>query len=363
MYGSIPGSGGFFFTRGVSKNFSMRFKPLIERGFQGLKECSITGGRSGSDEKQLGRIIRRFLGVDTTIGYGSGVFAQEGYEGKTRPQVDLIHIVKDTRQFHSLNLARHAHHYSGLKYGGVGLIEMVQKLGVGLYYNPFVNIDGTMVKYGIMARDTALKDIIEWNNLYLAGRLQKPVKFIGDSLISQVNQFNLRNAMIISILMRDTQIVTKEELYETITSLSYLGDFRMVIGGENPHKIRNIVSKQMELFNRLYEPILDQLERENILEIRTENIHVKLNKDFKYQLVNQLPINFRNKLFETYTNSKDTLIDRQFPKKLTQTIQKIVLGPSIVQSFKGIFTAGVYKSLTYIIEKRMKYLSSRGTAE
>jgi hypothetical protein len=58
-------------------------------------------------------------------------------------------------------------------------------------------------------------------------------------------------------------------LYTQIARLSYigtlvllmltLGDFRMMIKAENPNKIANIVSSQIELIRELYAPILSSI--------------------------------------------------------------------------------------------------------
>ena len=93
-------------------------------------------------------------------------------------------------------------------------------------------------------------DLSEWHSLYFAGRLQKPVNFIttNDPRVKFLNQYNLKNAMTIAIFLIDGEgnsrqaTFNERQLYEQITKLSYLGDFRMYIGGENPNKLKNIVS-------------------------------------------------------------------------------------------------------------------------
>ena len=72
----------------------------------------------------------------------------------------------------------------------------------------------------------------------------------------------------------------ERQLYEQITKLSYLGDFRMYIGGENPNKLKNIVAKQFH-FKKLYEPILQYFIHKNFL-IIVDNDPV--NRTFKTKL-------------------------------------------------------------------------------
>lgn len=88
------------------------------------------------------------------------------------------------------------------------------------------------------------RDLEEWETLYLAGRLQKPVKILRqDAKLGLATKSNLENAIRVSLLMLPEQF-SEEELFLKIAGLSYSGDFRMRIG-ENPYKVYNIVYAQM----------------------------------------------------------------------------------------------------------------------
>ena len=108
------------------------------------------------------------------------------------------------------------------------------------------------------------RDLEDWETLYLAGRLQKPVKILRqDAKLALATKKNLQNAIRASLLMLPERF-TEEDLYLTIAGLSYSGDFRMLIG-ENPHKIYNIVYAQMSAFREKYQPIIDDLPNINML--------------------------------------------------------------------------------------------------
>jgi hypothetical protein len=88
---------------------------------------------------------------------------------------------------------------------------------------------------------------------------------------------------------------TEEELFLKIAGLSYQGDFRMSLGGENPKKVFNIVSKQYDEFKEIYQPIIENIpavsyKNQSIL-VQDENIKVralmlqKLPKGIQFRIV------------------------------------------------------------------------------
>ena len=53
-----------------------------------------------------------------------------------------------------------------------------------------------MAKYGVVNIDTLCRDLSEWNTLYLAGRLQKPVKILrNDPQVLLSNHVSYDNAV------------------------------------------------------------------------------------------------------------------------------------------------------------------------
>lgn len=378
------------------KNLKFRpsiFKPVIDHGVNGLKGMKFAYNIRLNQNQEDGEIIDKkkndridvsnqamegnegltsitnHFPSSLSIGYGSGVFQQKGYEGET-PQIDIINIVDDTRDFHRQNLLNNSHHYSGLKYLGLGMIEKFQNWGpVHMYFNPFVNIEKSMVKYGIILKSNSLKDLVEWDNFYVAGRLQKPVKFIypkemtlsqrGDfEIIQLANQYNLFSGLIVSLLINKSQTITESKIYENITSLSYLGDPRMKVGGENPNKVKNIVSKQLLKFKKLYSPMMQYLIDNKYLIVNNsgDEFVINLSSTDKLELIKWLPKNFRNVVLRDEKLLND---NKKLSKVLKSTLVNLVGKPSLIQSIKGIFTAGITKTLKYMIAKRMKYQSKR----
>ena len=138
--------------------------------------------------------------------------------------IDFIFGVSHTQHWHSLNLGQYPEHYSGLKYlpySSAAISKVQDSMGAGVYFNPYITVNGTMIKYGVVNLDTLASDLSEWNTLYLAGRLQKPVKILRDDpRVRLANQVNLISALRTALLMLPEKF-TERQLYERIAGLSY----------------------------------------------------------------------------------------------------------------------------------------------
>lgn len=384
------------------------FKLVIELGHKGIVTNNISKHYGSNqiidsdNDEQLTKLINNFMSpISFSFGYGSGVFEQKGNKKSKKSQIDMIHMVRDPVEFHKLNLSQFSGHYSGLKnFGGASAILKIQDLGAGVYFNPYVTMHtntkkNNIIKYGTVSLEKSLIDLCEWSSLYMAGRLQKPVKYLKDEVpaIRFANQYNLKNAMAVGLFLIKTDKFDEVKLYETIAKISYMGDPRMLIGGENPNKVKNIVSKQLGNFQRLYEPLLGFfLENEIILELEPENSRRQFQKclgvDKTTHILASLPLQFRRRLYKLYETkftkelSHDPISrsvldgidppsnestmpfaraiaeDTQLRKNIVRSIKYTVAFPALVQTIKGIFSAGILKSIKYAWEKNTKYRKS-----
>lgn len=274
-----------------------------------------------SVNNELTKILWKFdAPIRYAFAYGSGVFTQ-GYLNPDT-QTDLIFGVTYPDHWHSINMKYNPDHYSTLRYFGSDVVSKVQEIGAGVYFNPFVEIEGKLVKYGVVSVDTLIKDLAQWNSFYLAGRLQKPVSILRDDpIIKFWNQQNLRAAATLAYLdmnLKPNEAFDEFKFYENITALSYKGDIRYKLGAENPNKINKIVSNNFEYFQQYYSPILNEIIKEN---------HFVFPPGFTKD-------NYNEKLKDTIFRS------------------------SALQTLKGIFTAGVSKSVKYALAKKSKATSS-----
>ena len=191
--------------------------------------------------------------------------------------IDFIFGVSHTQHWHSLNLTQHPDHYSALRflpYSSAAISRIQDSFGAGVYFNPYITVNGVMIKYGVVNLDTLAADLGEWSTLYLAGRLQKPVKILrDDARIRLANQMNLLSALRTALLMLPENF-TERDLYERIAGLSYMGDPRMLYipglgASENMAKVSNIVGAQLPGFRQLYVPLIENLPNVSFTDSRT----------------------------------------------------------------------------------------------
>jgi translocator assembly and maintenance protein 41 len=92
------------------------------------------------------------------------------------------------------------------------------------------------MKYGIISKTHAMNDLLRWTNLYLAGRLHKPVHIMKpNDEIELAMKRNFEQAIRTSLLLLPNRF-NEVDLYMAVASLSYIGDPRMCLG-ENPKKV------------------------------------------------------------------------------------------------------------------------------
>lgn len=393
------------------KNFGVNQHILIN---QELKEA-------------LRQILWQFRApIRYAIAYGSGVFPQSTDSSVSGPSVhpapgsairaaqpgkgkmiDMIFGVSYSQHWQSLNLTQHRDHYSMIGSLGSGFVTNVQeRWGAGVYFNPYVTVNGAMIKYGVVNLDALCQDLSEWQTLYLAGRLHKPVKILrDDARVRLANQINLISALRTALLMLPPSF-SEQQLYGAIAGISYMGDPRMSLRTENPRKVDNIVANQMTNFRRLYAPLIADLPNVQFTDPRCSQvgwhddagIDVRLAQDMdptkRGNMVCRLPKAFREKLYFQFQRRYqipqlefDSLLeassgeeqgstrikrrqggvfDRRIAEDqdglallLPRVIKQTIAWPSTSQSIKGFFTAGTAKSVRYLGEKASKWREGR----
>ncbi|QYT04805.1 CDP-diacylglycerol synthase [Trichoderma simmonsii] len=376
-------------------------------------------------KEALRMMLRQFNApIVYCFAYGSGVFPQEKAgrsvseaefravhpkppEALVKAQkgapkmIDFIFGVTHTEHWHSINMKQHRDHYSGVASLGSGFVSKVQGWGAGVYFNPYIEMNGMLIKYGVTSIDNLVRDLSTWDNLYLAGRLQKPVKILRDHpQVRLANQINLIAAVRTALLLLPSDF-TEADLYSTIAGLSYLGDPRMALPTENKSKVANIVSHNMVHFRRLYAPLIRTLPNVSFVDpvrlddenwILDPEANTRLQQDMdlvkRGNMVRRLPGSFRSRLYFQYrkkfgipqdefkammkaTSDSDGTVKRrqagEFEKRIAaddpeqlqritrQVIKQTVNWPSTSQSIKGLLMGGFKRSWRYLGEKISKW--------
>ncbi|KIK52030.1 hypothetical protein GYMLUDRAFT_64444 [Collybiopsis luxurians FD-317 M1] len=255
-----------------------RPRPARPSSHQGLHDLPATFGRnqllpvSNSTRALLESIVAQFdAPIRYAFAYGSGVFEQDGYGASATtspttgitsvtkstdpnaPMLDFMFAVTHPAHFHSINMNQHPSHYSlHSRVFGSDYVSAVQRISPGVWFNTLVPMNGVTIKYGVTTVDNLCSDLLNWNSLYLAGRMHKPLRIIkDDARVRLTQQVNLTSAVRAALLTLPENF-SETELFERIASISYSGDPRMILPAENRNKVGNMVRTQGPQFKELY---------------------------------------------------------------------------------------------------------------
>lgn len=211
-----------------------------------------------------------------------------------------------------------------------------------------------MMKYGVVSTASLRADLRNWNWVYLAGRLHKPVRVLrGDGHVGlrEDSESNLRAALATAVLMLP-QSFDEQTLYETVVSLSYAGDVRMGVG-ESTSKMRNIVSPNLEVFRDLYAPHLCHLRQEGFIGCLSKEgtsrrfKHNATDGDLRHRLIGELPSVLKSAVQTRHAGASDLPSGLVIQAALCALVRR----SSAAQTAKGILTAGFAKSAQYATSK------------
>lgn len=306
-----------------------------------------------TNKEHLEAIVSTFPQIEYAFGYGSGVFLQQNHDKEA--MIDLILSIPDTGNGNEINTTSYEHnstnvynvykwheqniqmnpdHYAFIpKLLGPNFITMLQRTGAGCYFNPMVNIKtkagidigtgtGTnddsnsyshrLVKYGVISHSKLKQDLMEWDCMYIAGRMHKPILALNQKQSSSVlsqdgtcssygmqsdeitylqENYNLKYAFATALLLlplhnninknnknnnndaiddinnTNDRRIKINHLFEIIAGLSYIGDPRLAAGAEDPGKVSKLVNSngQLERFKSLYQYQISNLEQQGVI--------------------------------------------------------------------------------------------------
>jgi len=300
--------------------------------------------------------------------YGSGVFRQEGHKDTRDNMTDFIFAVHDTEQWHKENMALHPSHYSTMaRLMGVTAVKKCQEeWGARLYFNTLVPWGEGMIKYGVINKKHLLQDLRNWETLYVAGRLHKPVNIIEqeeDIEMKEALKNNLSCAVRAALLLLPEKF-TEEELFLTVAGLSYTGDFRMVVG-EDRNKVANIVRPQLDRFRELYRERLEEVAP--VLHMSDSVFVQDMGSEGRMTHLTGLASGVRNEVLDMCTINQNTKLEEEMLEEIAKVdcsqmvsnaLGKVVAGADKSQAAKGILTAGGRKAVIYSLAKVKKMVKS-----
>lgn len=315
------------------------------------------------------RILTHFPGpMEMAFSYGSGAIAMKG-TNRLQNMIDFVFVVDNPQKWHADNLKANRAHYSFLSAFGPKYITKVQHFGAGVFFNTLVRCEGQLIKYGVVSTERLLSDLLDWDSVYTAGRLHKPVVMLSASRCERVlaaMHANRTSAIHASLLLLPERF-TELQFFTALAGLSYAGDFRMVFG-EDRNKIANIVSANMDAFKELYADVLES--DDHVHWYKNESVFEQwLSNSSRFHHLSLLPKTLQERLVAVCTAADGRARDvEEVMRSLSQNIQcsdmvaaalaTIVSRSSWQQAAKGLLTAGAIKAVHYAGRKIVKMIRS-----
>lgn len=215
------------------------------------------------------------------IGYGSGIYKQTGYTAQEKPDKDVIIVVDDFQDFLIADYAKNTHHFSKdftLHDLSKKREDFYSNVGCLKFYH-----DNTHFKAMVISKKALEQDMKTWKYFGMAGRLTKPILYqnIPEDLEKAI-QKNRENILITALLLNCDDILSPTELYNTISKMTYMYDFRTILPGEKKSKPTDIVNGAFNFFEEVY--------RKNELVFSDEEY---IYNSHPVGLIEQLPDNLR----------------------------------------------------------------------
>ena len=113
-----------------------------------------------SNPKLQNLVLSNFPKSQLCFAYGSKVLHQLENLPDASTMTDLIFVVQDTKHWHQENFKKNKHHYSRfMRIVGPTGIAAFQNTKPYCFFNPFVEVDGVLLKYGVVGESHVLKGL------------------------------------------------------------------------------------------------------------------------------------------------------------------------------------------------------------
>ena len=296
-----------------------------------------------SNNTEIKKFIKRRPKVVGAYGYGSGIFKQSGYTKKDKPQLDLILVVDNLKEWHKENIKLNPKDYSFIgklffKYASISKL----KGNTGITYLSNIEENGLIFKYGTIEFNDLKKYLTTWESFYLPGRFQKTIyPIIETKELSKMIEVNRKQALHTALLTLPEDQNNLIDVYTQLCGLSYLGDTRMKFA-ENPRKVLNIVEGSYNIFKDMYGTGNEYFKTD-------KNERIKVNQAKLLKDISHLPSSLQSYI------SDQTKIE-VIRKKIIEYFTNLNKEESTKQTIKGIYTNGIVRSVKYASQKVLKKL-------
>ena len=221
--------------------------------------------------------VRELLGalprVEHALAYGSVVLRDASVERSERA-LDVLALVEDPLTWHAANMARNPSHYAPQMraIGARGVVGVSAGLGCGTHYNArLTDASGRGYKYGVASVEDVVRDLVRWEHLFVAGRMQKPHETVVESAaLRAARERNVRNAANAALLALP-ETFTEFEFHRAVVRLSYDGDIRFLFAAEDEKKIERIARSNGDAMRDMYAEALHEIRAGGDLEASTTN--------------------------------------------------------------------------------------------
>ena len=233
--------------------------------------------------------------VLAVIGYGSGIYKQTGYNQNEKPDKDVIIVTEDFKDFLIEDYEKNPHHFSD-DFDQHILIKKKEKdkfysnVGCLKFYHNNIHF-----KAMIISKKALEEDLKTWKYFGMSGRLTKPILYGNISQeLDKAIQNNRNNILITALLLNKQNTLTPNELYNTISKITYMYDFRTILPGEKKSKAKDIVNGAYNFFEQTYGTSLLIQRRSNII----YNNH-------PIEYIDKLPDNLKKYIYDNLKNKED----------------------------------------------------------
>jgi translocator assembly and maintenance protein 41 len=111
-----------------------------------------------------------------------------------KPLVEVLMVVDDVENWHKQNYVRNKKHYPLIaKITGVRLVNYFQKKGAKIHFNSFTDLEGNILRYGVVDYNDFRNDLRLWKTLTVSTYMQKPYELVIDN--PDVYQYQHKNLL------------------------------------------------------------------------------------------------------------------------------------------------------------------------